>query len=187
MAWSTKARWAFKMKIWEKKRSSEDTATTMEAAKLLMTANRFSCQTPQNRSPTVHHLELISTRRLHQFSGSLHSRQRQAHHPLASLRRALLDPHQVEGKSLYHHRLVTLRRPSLLPSTSWVVVKSHRPRNWRSPQRQARHRTHSRDSLSQRASLLQQVYLASPFSHPRKTVRAPGLEASTLHQQRTAL
>lgn len=186
MAWSTRTRRAFKTKIWEKERSSENTATTMEATKLLMTANRFSCQTPQNRSSMAHPLELISTRRLHQFLGSLRSKQRQTYHHLGSLRRALSVPHQEEEKRLYHHHLGTLRRPSLLPSTSWAGVKFHQPRNPRSPRRQARHRTHFRDSLSQRVSLLHQVYWASPFSHPRKTARAPRLEASTLHQQRTA-
>lgn len=186
MAWSTKAKWASKMRIWEKERFSESTATTMEATRLLMTANRFSCQTPQNRSSMAHRLEVISTRRLHQFLGSLHSKQLQAHHHLASPRRALSDPHPVGEKRLYHHRLATLRRPSLLPSTSWAGVKFHQPRNPHSLQRQARHRTHFQDSLSQRVSLLHQVYWASPFSHPRKTARAPRLEASTLHQQRTA-
>jgi len=177
MAWSTKARWASRMKIWETEKSSENTTTTMEAMKSLTTANRSSCQTPQSRRLVAHHLAPTLTRQLHRFLGSLRSKQRQTHHRSASLRPALSGLHQVEGKLLYHHHLATLQRQSPRPSTSWAVVKSHQPQNQRSNQHQARHRTHFRDSVSQRASLLHQVYLAIPSSHPRKTARAPGLEA----------
>lgn len=180
MAWSTKTSWASKTRIWEMERPLENTTTTMEATKLLTTVNRCSCQTPQNRSLMVLHLPLTSTRRLHRFLDSLHSKQR--HHRLASLRPALSVLHQAEVKRP-DHRLTTLPRPSPHPSISWAVAKFLLSQSRRSTQHQVRHRMHSRVSVSQSSRLLRQVHLASLRSQSRRTVRAQRLEASTLRRQ----
>lgn len=132
------------------------------------------------------HLVLTTTRRLHRFSDSLHSKQRQAHPHLASLRLALSVLYQEEVKRLDRH-LATPPRRSPHHSTSWAVVKMHLPRNPCPSQHQARHRARSRDSANQSSRLLHQVHLVSLPSRLRRTVRAQGLEASALHQQRAAL
>jgi hypothetical protein len=165
-------------------KSSDITIMIMEATRSLTTASRFSCQTSPSRSPTAHRLALTLTRHLHRYSGNLHSKRRQTHHRLASPRPAILGLLQAEGKRL-EHRLAHPPRPSLRHSTSWVVVKLHQSRNRLSARRQARHQTHSPDSVSRRARLSHQVPLANLSSLRRRTVQVLDLEGSTSQQQRT--